>query len=142
MKTFHAGGPWCPGAGVPSNARGLQGFLLGVTLASGTSAPRGAGGGRPAGAPMGCGGAQKTRPHSRSRPGAATGAAALRAAKGEGPASPGAAGLSSQPRWRDAGNRLHSMLISNKEESTKSYRNNFSLVNKTATTYSIQIKAQ
>ena len=78
----------------------------------------------------------------RSRPGAATGAAALRAAKGEGPASPGAAGLSSQPRWRDAGNRLHSMLISNKEESTKSYRNNFSLVNKTATTYSIQIKAQ
>lgn len=95
MKTFNAGGPWCQVRGVPSNARGLQGLLLCVTLASGTSEPGRRVGGRPAGAPMGCGGAQKTRPHSRSRPGAAAPAPpALRAVKGEGPASPGAAGLS------------------------------------------------
>ena len=44
-----------PGAQVPSNAQGLQGLLHGLTSASGTSGPRGTGGGPPAGAPMGCG---------------------------------------------------------------------------------------
>lgn len=122
---------------MPSDAQGFQGLLPGLTSASGTSGPRGTGGGPPAGAPMGCGGALKTRPPSWSHPGAAPGAAALGAAKVQGPASPGAAGLSSHRRWRDAVNHLHSRLIS-----TKSYRNNLSLLNKTATTYSIQIKAQ
>ena len=134
----------CPAAEVPSNAQGLQGFLPGLTSASGTSGPRGTGGVGPAGAPMvwGVGGAQKTRPPSGSLPGAAPGPAALGAPKVPGLASPGAAALSSHPRWRDATSHLHLRLISNKEESTKSWKNNLSLVSKRATTYSIQIKAQ
>lgn len=91
-----------PGAQVrESSARGLQGFLLGVTLASGTSEPRGAGGGRPAGAPMGCGGAQKTG-HT---PGLALGQRLAQQpweqSKERALLRQEQAGLSSQPRWRD-----------------------------------------
>ena len=139
MKTFNAGGPWCPGAqqcpgpsgAAPRSDLGLRHFWA-----------QGDRWGTSCWGTYGVWDAQKTRPPSWSHPGAATGAAALGAAKVPGPASPGAAGLSSHPGWRDAVNHLHSRLISNKKESTKSYRNNLSLVNKTATTYWIQIKAQ
>lgn len=143
MKTFNADGPWCPAAEVPSNAQGLQGFLPGLTSASGTSGPKGAGGGRPCWSTHGVGGGgcsenQATLP---APPGAAPGPAALGAPKvpalllqEQRPVLP--------PSWRDAANYLHLRLISNKEESTKSWKNNLSLVNKRATTYSVQIKAQ
>lgn len=118
-----------PGAqvrGVPS-ARGYSGISplrdLGLRHFPGR---REAGGGRPAGAPMGCGGAQKTRATLPVSPWDATGTAALRAVKGEGPASPGAAVCPPSLAGEMPGNHLHSMLISNKEESTKSYRNNLS----------------
>lgn len=132
-----------PSCGSPQQRPGPSGISPWPDLGLRHFWAQGGGWGRPCWSTHGVGGGgcsenQATLP---APPGAAPGPAALGAPKvpalllqEQRPVLP--------PSWRDAANYLHLRLISNKEESTKSRKNNLSLVNKRATTYSVQIKAQ